>query len=42
MSSLVRRIQRMPKRKSLGAVKRMNNYHIGDMLGVKPKKGKKK
>lgn len=34
MASLVRRIQRMPKRTSKGASKRMFGLHIGDRLGV--------
>lgn len=41
MSSLVRRIQRMPKRDSFGAKKRMFTRHVGDKLGVKPKDNKK-
>ena len=34
MSSLVRRIQRMPKRTSTGAKKRMFGLHVGDKLGL--------
>jgi hypothetical protein len=34
MSSLVRRIQRMRKRPTKGAAKRMHGHHFGDMLGV--------
>lgn len=34
MSSYIRRIERMPKRRTLGAIKRMFTMHIGDKVGV--------
>lgn len=34
MSSLVRRIQKMPRRASVGAKKRMFGLHVGDKLGL--------
>ena len=37
MASLVRRIQRVPKRTSRGAVKRLFGRHIGDRLGINNK-----
>lgn len=37
MSSLIRRIQRMPTRTSKGAIKRMNTLGFGSKLPVKVK-----
>ena len=42
MSSYLRRIERMPKRRTLGAIRRMLGLHIGDRLGVKNEKVDKK